>query len=279
MKQKVKITVIVENNATGNGLIPEHGLCFWLETGDSRIIFDTGQGMALPVNAGSLDIPIKQADAVVLSHGHYDHTGGLKTVMQLSTKPRVYLHPAAFGPKFACNEHKQSRFIGTPDDCKKAANELAADIIHTTRPTQIAGPIFATGEIPRTTEFEDAGGPFFLDQKCEQKDPFPDDQALFFESSRGTVVLLGCAHAGVINTLLYVRQLTKGKPVHAVIGGMHLLSASDERLDSTIEHLGRISPGLIGPAHCTGDKATEKIRKTFTREYFPCSAGTTIEFD
>jgi len=279
MKQKVCITIVVENSADKAGTIPEHGMCFWIDTGFTQVIFDTGQGGALLNNARILKVFLEQAESVVLSHGHYDHTGGLKTVLQLSRNSKVYAHPAAFQPKFACNEYGQSRAIGIPSMNAKSVRKLAGDLILTTKPTQIADRFFVTGEIPRVTEFEDTGGPFFLDEGCIKPDPVLDDQALFFESSRGTVVLLGCAHAGVINTLLYIQQLTHGKPIHAVMGGMHLLSASRKRMDSTIKHLDRINPDLLGPAHCTGRAATAELWEVFSQKCFPCPAGTFIEFD
>lgn len=275
----MKVTVVVENTASKDGMIPEHGICFWIEIGATKVIFDTGQGGALLNNARILGTHLEQAESVVLSHGHYDHTGGLKTVLQLSRNTKVYAHQAAFQPKFACNQYGQSRAIGMSSMNEKSVRKLAGDMIFTIGPTQIADSLFVTGEIPRETEFEDTGGPFFLDEGCTKSDPFLDDQALFFESSRGTVVLLGCAHAGVINTLLYIQQLTDGKPVHAVMGGMHLLSASRARMDSTIEYLSRINPDLLGPAHCTGSAATAELGKIFSQKCFPCHGGTSIEFD
>ena len=280
MREKVKVTVVVENTASEEGMIPEHGICFWIETGSTRVIFDTGQGgPALLNNARILKIPLERAESVVLSHGHFDHTGGLKTVLQLSHNPKVYAHPATFQPKFACNEYGQSRSIGIPFMNEISIRKLAGDVIFTIRPTQIADGIFVTGEIPRITEFEDTGGPFFLDDGCTKPDPFLDDQALFFESSKGMVVLLGCAHAGVINTLLYIQQLTHGKPIHAVMGGMHLLSASRVRMNRTIEYLDRINPDLLGPAHCTGEAATAELWDAFPQKCRPCHVGTSIEFD
>ena len=162
---------------------------------------------------------------------------------------------------------------------EKSVRKLAGDVIFTTKPTQIADCLFVTGEIPRVTEFEDTGGPFSLDERCVKSDPLLDDQALFFESSRGIVVLLGCAHAGVINTLLYIQQLTHGKPIHAVMGGIHLLSASRKRMDNTIEYLVRINPDLLGSAHCTGSAATALLWEGFSQKCFLCHAGTSIEFD
>lgn len=279
MGLKTKITVVVENTVAVDGTIPEHGICFWIDTGATRVVFDTGQGGALLNNARALGVPLEQAESVALSHGHYDHTGGLKALLQVAERPKVYAHRAVFKPKYACNAQGQSRSIGMPALSMESVRELTRDLILTAGPTQIADSLFVTGEIPRVTEFEDTGGPFFLDHGCSRPDPFLDDQALFFESSRGVVVLLGCAHAGVINTLLYIRELTEGRPIHAIMGGMHLLSASRERMDRTVEYLSRINPRLLGPAHCTGTEATTELREAFSSNWFPCHAGASVEFD
>ena len=161
MREKIKVTVMVENTASGEGMIPEHGICFWIEIGSIKVIFDTGQSGALLNNARILGVSLEQTEFVVLSHGHYDHTGGLKAVLQLSHNPKVYAHQAAFQPKFACNEYGQSRAIGMPSMNEKSVRKIAGDVIFTTKPTQIADRLFVTGEIPRVTEFEDTGGPFF----------------------------------------------------------------------------------------------------------------------
>lgn len=279
MRRKIRITVVVENTAAVYGAIPEHGISYWIDTGSGRVIFDTGQGGALINNARLLGVPLEKTQGIVFSHGHYDHTGGFEAVAGLSQDPKVYAHPAAFLPKFACSEQGVSRFIANPYLTEKYVRERAGDLVFTTTPTRIAGSLFATGEIPRVTAFEDTGGPFFLDEACTRPDPMLDDQALFFESSGGIVVLLGCAHAGVINTLLYIQKLVEGKPIHAVMGGMHLLSASRERMDRTIEHLTHMNPDLLGPAHCTGTQATSELRAVFSRNWFPCHAGASVEFD
>ena len=151
-------------------------------------------------------------------------------------------------------------------------------MVSTYEPTEIADGLFVTGEIPRVTDFEDTGGPFFLDENCERPDPLIDDQALFFDSPRGTVVILGCAHAGVVNTLRYVRQLTNDKPIHAILGGLHLLWATEERVSQTVEALRALEIEHIGIAHCTGFEASGALLTALPGKCHACIAGSVVEF-
>jgi 7,8-dihydropterin-6-yl-methyl-4-(beta-D-ribofuranosyl)aminobenzene 5'-phosphate synthase len=144
---------------------------------------------------------------------------------------------------------------------------------------EVVPGLFTTGPIPRVTDFEDTGGPFFLDSEGHNTDPLIDDQALFFEAKDGTVVLLGCAHAGVINTLRHVKSLTGNRPVSVVIGGMHLVQATAQRVQWTIEELRRLRIAQIAPAHCTGSVAVEKLQRSFQNRCIPCHVGTTFTFE
>ena len=136
-----------------------------------------------------------------------------------------------------------------------------------------------TGPVPRLTDFEDTGGPFFLDEACTRPDPLEDDQSVFLDTTEGTVVLLGCAHSGIINTLRYIRQLTDNHPIQAVIGGMHLVGASSHRIERTIEELKRIGVERLAPAHCTGMPATVALWNAFPGRCQACPVGTRFEFD
>jgi len=280
MKRFIKITVLVENSAGKRGLRAEHGLALAIELESRLVLFDTGQGMALEHNARLLEIPLASSDAVVLSHGHYDHTGGLGDVLRLAARRiTVYAHPAAFQAKYARNTDDTVHDIGMPLLDETKVRERAKELVWTNRPTEICDGLFVTGEIPRATDFEDTGGSFFLDEQCLQPDPLVDDQAMFFEAVAGTVVLLGCAHAGVINTLRYIRQLTDNKPIHAVMGGMHLVNASPERLDRTVEALEQFEIDLLAPAHCTGIAATTRLWTALPGKCVSFAAGTTMEFE
>lgn len=272
------ITVLAENSVKGHGLLAEHGLALWVEVEGQRLLFDTGQGAVLLHNARELGAPLEKTDVVVLSHGHYDHTGGLVDVLQAAPQARLYAHQAAFEPKYACAADGTSRYIGAPSLDAPAVRERVAGLCRTEQPTEVLPGVFATGEIPRCTEYEDTGGPFFADPECRRADPLIDDQALFFDSPRGTVVLLGCAHAGVVNTLRYVRQVTNGKSIYAVLGGMHLVTASRARMNRTVEDLREFDIERLGPAHCTGFAAAAELWNAFPGKYFSCGVGAKLEF-
>ena len=160
-----EITVLVENTSGGRGLLGEHGLSFWIVVGDRRVLFDTGQGKVLLNNARRLGIRLDQVDAIALSHGHYDHTGGLGDVLRNSRATSVYTHPAAFEAKYARNSDGSARDIGMPALDEQMVRDMA-ELVLVKGPTAICGGLRLTGPVPRTTDFEDTGGPFFKDRAC-----------------------------------------------------------------------------------------------------------------
>lgn len=248
MIKTLTITQLVENTAVGPGLLGEHGNALFIEADEYCLLFDTGQGLTLRHNAKLLDVPLKSIESIVLSHGHYDHMGGLAEALDMTGPIDLYLHPEALSTKF----NQNGRNIGAPFTDITKIRSLTKQIIHTRKPTEITTGIHVTGEIPRTHKIEDTGGPFYIDQKLNHPDSLVDDQALYIETFQGIVVILGCGHSGVINTLEYIHTLSSRRPIRAVIGGMHLLNATAERLAFTGEALEDFSIHYLAPNHCTG---------------------------
>ncbi|MDD5134112.1 MAG: MBL fold metallo-hydrolase [Phycisphaerae bacterium] len=270
-----RITILVDNTACRAALKAEHGLSFWIEHGSKKILFDTGQSDMVIQNAELLDISLAEADAIVISHGHYDHTGGLSAVSDIAAKAKIYLHPAATEPKFS-QKTSGAKSIGISDSARKAIKNR--EVIWTETLTQIFPGVTVTGQVPRMNDYEDVGGAFFIDKNCHKPDELLDDQTLFIESAKGLVVVFGCAHSGVVNILDYISKLTGENKMYAVIGGMHLLNASPIRIANTIEAFKKYDIQKISPLHCTGRQAAEKIKNAFGEKYISAAAGTKLIF-
>ena len=276
MMNKLNLTVLVENTAQGHGLLAEHGLAFWLGLGSRRILFDTGQTGIVCLNANRLGIDLGSTSAIVLSHGHYDHTGGLVQVLKHTGRTQVFAHPEVLTDKFARNADGTSRNIGMSAQTRTALKQTAV-VTPTETPTEIGDGMFATGPVPRLSDFEDTGGPFFKDADCRQPDDLIDDQAVFVETPDGIVVILGCAHAGIINTLRYIRKLLPERLIHTVIGGTHLVTADAKRLDRTVDALRDFEIQRLVPLHCTGFPAAARLWNKFPGRVSTCPVGATLE--
>lgn len=271
------LTLLVDNQA-GEGLLAEHGLSIFIEVAGRRLLFDTGQGGSLEHNAGKLRVPLEKTQILVLSHGHYDHSGGLATVIQQAPELEIYCHSAVTRERFSIR-HQAPKSIGMPASAASALARLDDRRIHFVEaPISILEGVGLTGPIARMTDYEDAGGPFFLNREGSIADAIEDDLALWIQTSRGVVVVCGCCHAGLVNTLLQVRDITQRSKIHAVIGGFHLVEADDQRLVQTVLALQAFDADVLIPCHCTGERAIAALSEAFGDRVNPGRAGLALTF-
>lgn len=245
------ITTVVENTVRQKDLLAEHGLSFYIKKDNVEIIFDTGQGHCLKPNADILKIDFQRTSHAILSHGHYDHTGGLKSLLDENNKIKIHGHPDAFSTKYKKDNNKYIE-IGLPPESKNSMGK--AEIIYNRGAVEIEKNIFLTGEIPPYSGFEKDNTEFYIYDKYNKRyknDTFRDEQALWIKTSKGLVVISGCAHCGIINTLEYISKLVNER-IFAVIGGTHLLNADEERMFKTAEKIKEMEIKFFETCHCTG---------------------------
>lgn len=270
-----KITTLSENTAGLGNFLGEWGLSILVETGDLTLLLDAGQSISAAVNASLLGIDLSRVDQIVLSHGHYDHTGGLPHILRKMGKTiPIVAHPDIWTDKYSGRESQDYRYIGIPHQ-RQLLESLGASFNLHTGPVKIGDVITTSGEVPMVTGFEKVE-PYLLvkDANGFKQDELLDDQALIIETGEGLIVILGCAHRGIINTLYHARQLTGVEKVYAVLGGCHLMDASEERVRLTIAALKDVGVQKLGVSHCTGLSAACRMAREFGEGFFFNNAGT-----
>ena len=274
---KISITTLSENTVAGPSLLAEWGISVLVEADTENILLDTGQSISASHNADILGIDLGKINRLVLSHGHFDHTGGLRQVLpRVRGKVEIIAHPDIWQAKYARRRGQADRYIGIPFQ-RQELESLGADFNLTTKPVKITDNIMTTGEIPMVTEFEQIDPQLCVREGDDFKpDKLLDDQALIINHESGLIVILGCAHRGIINTLYHAQQVTGVKRIQLVLGGCHLFGASEERIVLTISALRELGVSRIGVSHCTGLPAAAMMAQEFGPNFFYNNAGTRI---
>jgi 7,8-dihydropterin-6-yl-methyl-4-(beta-D-ribofuranosyl)aminobenzene 5'-phosphate synthase len=274
----IRLTCVIDNNVKPNSTFQgEHGLCFRIETDSGFLFLDTGASpQVLSHNLDLLPPAHGSLLGLVLSHAHYDHTGGLPTILKRYPGIPIFASPHIFERRFSLREGIY-RDIGM--DTARQELEQAAQLQLNSQPTMITPGIWTTGEILNRHEPEGRSPRHFVRREDTYiPDPYQDDMSLVLQTPKGLVVICGCCHAGLLNTLAHVSGLFPD-PVQAIVGGTHLVEADDSHLQHVIDTLqDTYNRPYLYVNHCTGSEALNTLSEAFPRLTQPCPAGTVLQF-
>ena len=285
MLDSLEITVLVEDHVPMHGpFLAQHGLSLLLkgvkDGVETRGLLDVGQSHEiLTHNMKGLGVAPESIDFLALSHCHYDHTGGVAAFVCSTGKSDfpVIAHPDLFRPHFTVDPSLAHIGVGSADALKKI-EEAGGRVILSAAPVPLAEGMASTGEVPRATDFEGPGKRFFTvrDGKTAQ-DSLPDDMAVTARvRGHGVVVAAGCCHSGIVNILKHVRALYPDEPVEGIVGGLHLVNASEEKMEKTASGIREFAPRWIGAGHCTGFPMQAKLLRDYGMAFTPLAVGATF---
>jgi len=274
---EVSLITLCENTAGRTDVLAEWGLSILVEVDGLKLLLDTGYGISTVHNAVTLDVNLKEVQKIVLSHGHADHTGGLREVLRRTGRIEIIAHPDIWASKYVSRPGEEHHtYIGIPFQPEEL-ERLGAFSSLSEHPVWITDDIVTTGEIPMVVPYETIDSNLYVkDGDNLVPDPLADDQALVIKANFGLVVVLGCAHRGLINTLKYAREITGVDDVYAIIGGTHLFRADEERIERTIADLKEIGVQKLGVSHCTSFFASARLAQEFADSFFLNNAGTRL---
>ncbi|UNC92378.1 MBL fold metallo-hydrolase [Candidatus Contubernalis alkaliaceticus] len=264
------VRVLIENTVTSKGLLAEHGLSFYIRKDSQSFIFDSGQGLGLKNNIRQLGLNLRNVSSVILSHGHYDHTGGVGVLLEANPNLTFRGHLDLLNKKYKVQGNEFIE-IGIPHEIK---NQISENIIFNTETVEIEDCIFLSGELPYGI-FKNQEGIFKIWNDEYVEDTFRDEQVLYIKTPQGLVVFSGCSHNSITLTLQHIKRIT-GEKIYAVMGGFHLNGLKDEEIIKIVREMEKLEVEFFGLCHCTGLKAFCLFKQKFKEKVFACPVGTEI---
>lgn len=264
----INLTVLADNNTIiDKYYMGEPAFSVYLEVDNKRILFDTGYSDVFLKNAQIAKIDLSKLDFIVLSHGHNDHTGGLRFLSDNDTHAKIVACENIFEQRYDDIDGEFGSFL-SEDEVKKTF-----DIEYKNEPYWLSKNAVFLGPIPRLTDFE-AKEPVGFFKKTNEPDFVKDDSALVLKTEKGLVVLTGCSHSGIVNICEYSKKICKIDKIHSIIGGLHLKEANPEQVEKTAEYIKKLNLASLYACHCTGFEAQCMLKDVFKET----GAGLRLEF-
>ncbi len=286
MLKTLKIAVVAEDSAAyDSALLGQHGISLLLTAnagpGEKNILVDVAQNpQALLANFEKMAISPACIDAIVLTHCHYDHTRGLTRILEAIDRDDVPViaHPDLFRLNFV--QTPFLRHVGVmPGDLQPQIEDAGGVLFLTSDPLQIMPGLMTTGEVERTTDFEDPGIDLYTIENGRVKtDAMPDDISLVANlEGSGLIVVTGCCHAGIVNVLAHARRIAGVETIGGLIGGLHLVAASDDRIEKTVDGIRAVDPDWVYAGHCTGFRAQAALYSALKSRFTPLQTGLVVD--
>lgn len=274
----MKFTFLIENKTDNPGIVAEHGLSVYIETGSKKILFDAGATDLFAANAKTLGIDLKSVDYAVVSHGHYDHTGGFPYFKTINSKAPIYLHKAAFRKSYGFENGEMDKETCGIIWSQEERDRLEDRIVYTDGPVYITENICVTGTIQVDEDFIPTEEFYYYTAEGElAEDDLAHEQCLVIREKKGLYIFSGCSHRGVINAINMCKKMYPGEKVLALISGMHLYSASDEDRERVVSEIEGEGINLVMPVHCTGIKAICDLKSRMGDSCIVATAGDVYE--